>query len=105
MQEYRSAVQNAQYADEITGVMTEEIEYETKYAIVYAHVMTQIRDRASGILMSHGTQHVVTYSLKKGLEKFGERGRQATLKEMQQLHDRECFKPIDVKTLTESERK
>jgi len=35
-------------------------------------------------------QHVITYSLKKGIAKFGEAAKQAAMKEMRQLHDRQC---------------
>ena len=40
-----------------------------------------------------------TYSLNKGIKKFGTKGKQAAYEEMKQLHDRVCFKPIDKKTL------
>ena len=46
-----------------------------------------------------------TYSLKKGLEKFGVRARQAAYKEMKQLHKRIVFKPVKVENLTVQERK
>ena len=55
--------------------------------------------------MVHGTQCVMTYSLKKGIKKFGDKGKQAALKEMKQLHNRECFKPIHKDTLNPTERK
>ena len=48
---------------------------------------------------------MVTYSLQKGIKKFGEQGRQAALNEMRQLHERECFKPIDIGSLSQIERK
>ena len=48
---------------------------------------------------------IQTYSLKKGLEKFGVRGKQAAYKEMKQLHKRVVFKPVKVETLTPQERK
>jgi hypothetical protein len=50
-------------------------------------------------------QFMVTYSLKKGIQEFGIEGRNSVLKEMQQLHVRECFKPIAIGTLTKIERK
>ena len=46
-----------------------------------------------------------TYSLKKGLKKFKERGHQAAVGEMKQLHDRVCFCPINPNTITTTERK
>ena len=48
-------------------------------------------------------QFVQSYSLMKGLKKFGEKGRQAAYKEMKQLHDRVVFKPIKVAESTEQE--
>ena len=48
---------------------------------------------------------VQTHSLKRGLKVFGKRGKEAAHKEMKQPHDRLCFKPIDVSTLTPLERK
>ena len=46
-----------------------------------------------------------THSLKAGTKKWGERGKEAASVEMNQLHERECFKPVDVTTLTQEERK
>ena len=45
----------------------------------------------------------MTYSLQRGIKKFGKKDCEATLSEMQKLHDRECFKPINIKDVTESE--
>ena len=43
------------------------------------------------------------YILQKGLKKFGAEGIEAATKEMKQLHDRTCFKPILVSELTDTE--
>jgi hypothetical protein len=40
------------------------------------------------------------YSLKAGLRQFAERGDAAVMKELSQLHVLECFRPMDVCTLT-----
>ena len=50
-------------------------------------------------------QFITTHSLKKGLHKFGKKGRVSALKEMKQLLDRKCFHPIDVKSMSPQERK
>ena len=34
-----------------------------------------------------------TYSIKKGIKKWGKKAWQSAVKEMKQLHDRVCFKP------------
>ena len=46
-----------------------------------------------------------TYSLKRGLAKFGEAGETAATKEMKQLHDRRVFVPINPRDLKPSERR
>ena len=43
--------------------------------------------------------------LKKGLKKFGYKGRDACVKELEQLHTRSCFRLIDVSTMTSTEQK
>ena len=55
--------------------------------------------------MQKGMQFVQTYSLKKGLTKFGQKGYDAAMGEMRQLHERTCFKPINVSNLTHVERR
>ena len=51
-----------------------------------------------GIIMAH------QYSLKKGLELFGEKAEDATLKELQQIHDMATYTPMDPKELTKEEK-
>ena len=48
---------------------------------------------------------LVTYSLQKGLKKFKAQGFDAAKGEMKQLHDRSCWQPIDVSTMSASEKK
>ena len=43
---------------------------------------------------------LVNYSLDQGIRKFKRRGFDAAKGEMKQLHDRSCWKPIKVQTLT-----
>ena len=48
---------------------------------------------------------VQSYSLTKGLKKFGLHGRDAADKEMKQLHKRVVFEPIRVEELTNLEKR
>jgi hypothetical protein len=80
------------------------INYDEDEAKVIAMIMTQFNERVTTTVVP-GQQHLVTYSLKKGLERFGERGTIATQKEMQQLIDRKCFVPIRKSDLNETEMK
>ena len=47
------------------------------------------------IVEEHGQQHVATCSLKAGINKFGDQAKASAHKEMKQLHDRSCFRPVD----------
>eukprot|EP00977_Amphora_coffeiformis_P023701 scaffold13992_cov140-Amphora_coffeaeformis.AAC.1 len=80
------------------------MEYHHREAYVMAHIISTIKERLHIATVEHGSQHVVTYSLKKGIDKFKDRGKAAALKEMKQMHDRECFKPIHKHTLSTTER-
>ena len=46
-----------------------------------------------------------TYSLKKGIKKFGYKGLYYALAEFKQLNDRTCFRKIDLNKLTSQERR
>ena len=50
-------------------------------------------------------QFIETFGLKKGLKRFGKNGYDAAMKEMQQLHERMVFKPINISELTQQEKK
>ena len=45
------------------------------------------------------------YLLHEGLKRYGREGRFAAKKEIKQLHDRVCFRPIDVASMTKEERR
>ena len=70
-------------------------------AAVIASIIVDINSRATADGASFAQQHI----LQKGLKIFGERGAQASKKEMTQLHERNCFTPIDPNELTPDEKK
>ena len=78
------------------------------------HVITQAHpdeltlsyDKAEAFALAQVIVSLVqTYSLKAGLKKFGDEGRKATYEEMKQLHDRNCFEPVDINGFTPEERR
>ena len=80
------------------------MERDVKEAEVLAMIMCQINERmVKTPMMVHSTQCVVTHSLKEGIQRFGEKGKQAALKEMKQLHNRECFRLIHKESLNHTE--
>ena len=80
-------------------------EYNETEAKVLTSVMCQFKERMKMTKIEHGNQYVVTYSLRKGIKEFGEQGKQSVVKEMKQLHDRNCFKPVNITTLSPTEKK
>ena len=57
------------------------------------------------VLMNEKYSFAETYSLNKGLKKFGERGYEAAFSEMKQLHERGVFAPRDINSLTQQEKR
>jgi len=77
------------------------LEYEGDEAYVIARMITEINLRATLDSENFAQQ----FMLKKGLAKFGDEGREAAAKEMEQLHKRSCFRPVNVSEMKPSERK
>jgi hypothetical protein len=46
---------------------------------------------------------IQTYSFNKGINKFGQKGKDAAIKEMKQLHNRTVFEGMKVKGMTVKE--
>jgi hypothetical protein len=69
-------------------------------AMVILHIREKIKTRRQEI----ESQHVITYSLNKGLKKFGPRAEEA-VKEMQQMIDWDCFEEIHQSELNEIKQK
>ena len=68
--------------------------YNHNEARVLVTVITTFIVCMECIVEEHGQQHVVTYSLKAGINKFGNRAKASAHKEMKQLHDQSCFRPV-----------
>jgi hypothetical protein len=77
------------------------IEYSDDIAIVAARTIDSMNYEVS----QKGAAFAQQYILQKGMKKFGERGKQAASDELDQLHKRNCFNPVDVSTMTSSEKK
>jgi len=72
--------------DKMTGVGNEG-QYTTTYPKIHAHlILTQM-------------------NIKEGILTFGERGNEAILKELQQLHQKNALLPINKENLSHAERK
>ena len=88
-------------------------EYNAKSANMIARMITEINANVSrkGIQFvrrfgeNYEKQFSQQYIVEKGLKKFGERGKQAAEKELDHLHQRGCFRPIDISSKTLEEKK
>jgi hypothetical protein len=79
--------------------------YDHQEAKILAMIMTTIHERVHNPQSIKGQQFLQTYSLMKAVKKFGNKGKEAALDEMKQLHDRVVFEPISVEEMTPLERK
>jgi hypothetical protein len=77
------------------------IEYGLCQAILVARFIQDITMNIN----QHGASFAQQYMLQKGLKVFGEKGHDASRKEIYQLHKRTCFAPLKKKEMKPSERK
>ena len=79
--------------------------YNHDEARVLATVISTFNKHMEHAVEEQGQQYVVTYSLKAGINKFLQKQAKASAhKEMKQLHDRPCFRPVHKCLLNKSER-
>src|SRR6056300_1355 len=76
-------------------------EYSEERARLIAQMIQQIKTRVTS---GDGVSFIQQYYITKGLKVFGDRGHEAAMKELKQLVERNCWKPIDVGKMTPSEK-
>ncbi|MGC9294940.1 MAG: hypothetical protein ACP5E8_06680, partial [Thermoplasmata archaeon] len=76
-------------------------EYDQQYAMLIANCMAEINAKATMYGSCYGQQYI----LQKGLKKFKKAGEDAASKELEQLHKRNCFTPMDVTKLSPEEKR
>ena len=79
--------------------------YDKELAHCAVNLLSAFKSRSVWKKTNRQHSHLVTYSLQKGLKKFGRAGFDSAKSEMQQLHDRDCWKPISVHSMSSSEKK
>ena len=89
--------------------MAYNINSKTKKTMEYGQSAAQMAAKfmveTHGHVIIAGASYAQQYSFKKGLQKFGKKGSDAVTKELDQLHKRNCFVPVDVSKLTVGEKK
>jgi hypothetical protein len=79
--------------------------YSSDSAQIIAMTMAHYNTEFIGMNDTQASSFLQTYSLKQGMEKFGELGIEAVHKEMKQIHDRVVFELISIEEMTKFERK
>eukprot|EP00934_Nitzschia_sp_Nitz4_P004202 Nitzschia sp. Nitz4//scaffold466_size5842//986//4399//NITZ4_009198-RA/size5842-processed-gene-0.7-mRNA-1//-1//CDS//3329552510//4192//frame0 len=82
----------------------EVVEYSRDSAKVIALTIGELNSAVENPSHKHYA-FAQTYSIRSGVRKFGDAGKQAVVNEIKQLHDRTVFKPIDANHLTPLELK
>jgi hypothetical protein len=77
------------------------IEYGSDEAMLIARFIQEITINVN----EHGAFFAQQYMLQKGLKVFGNKGHEALMKEINELHNRTCFAPLKVKEMKHSKRK
>ncbi len=76
-------------------------EYSPSDAMLMARLIYDLNTR----VVREGASFAQQYLLNKGLKIFGQKGRDASKKEMDQLHRRSCFTPKSIVDMTQLERR
>jgi rubrerythrin len=71
-----------------------ELHYDVEVAHVLFMILLKFSEEIDLIKHEIHVQNVITYSLKKGIQKFGQKARDAVIKEMKQMIDRKCFQVV-----------
>eukprot|EP00978_Attheya_sp_CCMP212_P000843 scaffold1766_cov39-Attheya_sp.AAC.3 len=79
----------------------ENYEYSSTDAMLMARLINDLNLKIN----KEGASFAQQYLLNKGIKVFGQKGRDASIKEMDQLHRRSCFTPISVADMTTTERR
>ena len=78
----------------------EDAEYRVELAMLIARYMVDINQTTK----RKGASFLQQYLIKQGIKKYGQRGYDGALKELDQLHRRSSFTPVSVKSMTGKER-
>jgi hypothetical protein len=70
-----------------------------------AMLVTRLIDDLNNKITTQGASFAQQYLIKKGLKVFGHEGRNAAVKEMDQLYRRNCFTPVSIAEMSPIERR
>jgi hypothetical protein len=94
-----------EYCHNLIGQTHPNSDLDREYTQEEAFILAQYMVHFNAEIMSQGHSFTQQYMLNKGLKIFDERGAAAASKEMDQLHQRNCFTPISVKDMSPEEKR
>jgi hypothetical protein len=94
-----------EYCHNLIGQTHPNSDLDREYTQEEAFILAQYMVHFNAEIMSQGHSFTQQYMLNKGLKIFGECGAAAASKEMDQLHQRNCFTPISIKDLSPEEKR
>ena len=101
--QYKPSMAKKDYnANNFVTQVLDNATYDAEIALMMAKTIFKFRDRSTNAIA--GMSFAKTYSLKAGIRVLGERGEKAAFDEVNQLHQRGCFDPVDVTSLSQEER-
>ncbi len=86
------------------NIVVESKDAADQYSVEEGKVIVSMIQDLRRMSMSQGSNFAQQLFLNKGLKKFGDKGKKAAMKELDQLHNRKCFEPISVNELTAQEK-
>ncbi len=76
-------------------------EYNEDEGLLIARTMYELNNKE----VDKNKSHLQIYRLNKAFRKFGQAAYDSACKEMNQLHERRCFYPININALSPREKK
>jgi len=94
-----------EYCNNMCAQVSPNPELDEEYTYTDALLISRLMNELNEGISTAGVSFAQQYMLKRGLKVFGERGAQATHKELDQLCQRNCFTPISIKAMSDDERR
>jgi hypothetical protein len=98
-------IENLMHCHNLTAQVSPNPDQDAKCSCDFAMLIARTMDEFNLRATAHGASFTQQHMLKKGPQKFGERGAEASIKNMDQPHQRNCFTPVSVSEMTQAERK
>ena len=101
---YLSPTVKGQTHNDVSHILVQSSDKIIHYTEETAHVIARIITRINELSIDKES-FLQVFGVEKGIKVFGEKGKQAAYGEIQQMHERGSFIPIDIRKVTPEQRK